>query len=86
MSDGVKGQTADVIVLGAGIVGVSATYAIWQRGLSVILIDRREPGNEASYGAASRRSSETLRSSDVVTLATCTNSAEPSARVGRAIA
>lgn len=51
MSDGVKGQTADVIVLGAGIVGVSAAYAIWKRGLSVILIDRREPGNETSYGS-----------------------------------
>ena len=37
-------KQADVIVLGAGIVGVSAAYAARQRGLSVILIDRREPG------------------------------------------
>jgi D-amino-acid dehydrogenase len=45
-----KGQTADVIVLGAGIVGVSAAYAVRQRGLSVVLVDRREPGSETSYG------------------------------------
>jgi D-amino-acid dehydrogenase len=44
------GQRADVIVLGAGIVGVSAAYAAQQRGLSVILLDRREPGSETSYG------------------------------------
>src|SRR5437763_12536456 len=52
MSDSVTGQAADVIVLGAGIVGVSAAYAVGQRGLSVILVDRREPGSETSYGNA----------------------------------
>jgi D-amino-acid dehydrogenase len=50
MSDNVTNRQADVIVLGAGIVGVSAAYAALQRGLSVILIDRREPGSETSYG------------------------------------
>jgi D-amino-acid dehydrogenase len=43
---------ADVVVLGAGIVGVSAAYAARQRGMSVVLIDRREPGSETSYGNA----------------------------------
>ena len=42
----------DVIVLGAGIVGVSAAYAARQRGLSVVVVDRREPGSETSYGNA----------------------------------
>src|SRR5947209_19803309 len=42
----------DVVVLGAGIVGVSAAYAVRQRGLSVVLVDRREPGSETSYGNA----------------------------------
>jgi D-amino-acid dehydrogenase len=51
MSD-VTSKQADVIVLGAGIVGVSAAYAARQRGLSVVLIDRREPGSETSYGNA----------------------------------
>ncbi|WOH65887.1 FAD-dependent oxidoreductase [Bradyrhizobium sp. BWA-3-5] len=43
---------ADVVVLGAGIVGVSTAYAARARGLSVVLIDRREPGSETSYGNA----------------------------------
>ena len=60
MSDSVTGQTADVIVLGAGIVGVSAAYAVRQRGLSVILIDRREPGSETSYGNAGILSSGSI--------------------------
>jgi D-amino-acid dehydrogenase len=42
----------DVVVLGAGIVGVSAAYAARQQGLSVVLVDRREPGSETSYGNA----------------------------------
>src|SRR5882762_11172716 len=60
MSDRVTGQTADVIVLGAGIVGVSAAYAARQRGLSVILVDRREPGSETSYGNAGILSSGSI--------------------------
>src|SRR5947209_15890567 len=60
MSDSVTGQTVDVIVLGAGIVGVSAAYAVQQRGLSVVLIDRREPGSETSYGNAGILSSGSI--------------------------
>ena len=52
MSDSVTSQTVDVDVLGAGIVGVSTAYAARQRGLSVVLVDRREPGSETSYGNA----------------------------------
>src|ERR1700732_1212941 len=51
MSD-VTGKQADVVVLGAGIVGVSAAYAARQRGLSVLLIDRHEPGRETPHGTA----------------------------------
>src|ERR1700730_4466433 len=60
MSDSVTGQTAEVIVLGAGIVGVSAAYAARQRGLQVILVDRREPGSETSYGNAGILSSGSI--------------------------
>src|SRR5882762_11489187 len=60
MSDRVTGQTAEVIVLGAGIVGVSAAYAVRQRGLSVVLVDRREPGSETSYGNAGVLSSGSI--------------------------
>src|SRR5439155_11905878 len=45
-------EKAEVVVLGAGIVGVSTAYAARERGMSVVLIDRREPGSETSYGNA----------------------------------
>ena len=43
---------ADVIVLGAGMAGVTAALHLQQRGRSVLLIDRRGPGEETSYGNA----------------------------------
>ena len=60
MSDKVAGHQVDVVVLGAGIVGVSAAYAARQRGLSVVLVDRREPGSETSYGNAGILSSGSI--------------------------
>ncbi|MCX7311585.1 MAG: FAD-dependent oxidoreductase [Hyphomicrobiales bacterium] len=42
----------DAIVLGAGIVGVSAALHLAKRGLAVALVDRRPPGEETSYGNA----------------------------------
>src|SRR5580692_5106244 len=60
MADQIVGRQADVIVLGAGIVGVSAAFAARQRGLSVILIDRLEPGSETSYGNAGVLSSGSI--------------------------
>jgi D-amino-acid dehydrogenase len=44
---------ADVIVLGAGMVGVSAALHLQQRGRDVMLVDRHErAGEETSYGNA----------------------------------
>src|SRR5690242_17041301 len=60
MSDHAKGEPADVIVLGAGMVGVATANAARQRGLSVILVDRREPGSETSYGNAGILSSGSI--------------------------
>jgi D-amino-acid dehydrogenase len=42
----------DVIVLGAGIVGVSAAIHLQDRGRRVALVDRRAPGEETSFGNA----------------------------------
>lgn len=42
----------DAIVLGAGVVGVSAALHLAKRGLSVSLVDRRAVGEETSYGNA----------------------------------
>jgi D-lysine oxidase len=47
----VPSQTIDVIVLGAGIVGVSAALAIQARGRAVAIIDRSgEAASETSFG------------------------------------
>jgi D-amino-acid dehydrogenase len=40
----------DVVVLGAGMVGVSVAVHLQQRGKQVVLVDRRPPGEETSYG------------------------------------
>jgi D-amino-acid dehydrogenase len=45
-------MAADVIVLGAGIIGVSTALQLARRGKAVALVDRGEPGRETSYGNA----------------------------------
>ncbi len=45
-------RTADVIVLGAGMVGVSAALHLQARGRQVALVDRRGAGQETSFGNA----------------------------------
>src|SRR6185312_3506030 len=42
----------DVVVLGAGVVGVSTALQLAKRSMSVALIDRGPPGGETSYGNA----------------------------------
>lgn len=42
----------DVLVLGAGIIGVCVALHLQRRGKSVLLVDRRAPGEETSYGNA----------------------------------
>jgi glycine oxidase len=42
----------DAIVLGAGIIGVSVARALRQQGMEVLLVERGEPGREASFAAA----------------------------------
>lgn len=45
-------MTKDIVVLGAGMVGVCTALALRQRGHSVVLVDRQAPGKETSYGNA----------------------------------
>ena len=49
---------ADVMVLGAGIVGVSVAVHLQKRGFAVALVDRRGPGEETSFGNAGLIQSE----------------------------
>jgi glycine/D-amino acid oxidase-like deaminating enzyme len=60
MAESVIDPQVDVAVLGAGIVGVSAGVAARQRGFSVVVVDRREPGSETSYGNAGVLSSGSI--------------------------
>jgi D-lysine oxidase len=48
------------IVLGAGMVGVATALQLQRRGWSVALVDRRQPGEETSYGNAGIIQSEAL--------------------------
>ncbi|KRA47191.1 NAD(P)/FAD-dependent oxidoreductase [Devosia sp. Root635] len=43
---------SDVIILGAGIVGVATGIHLLRRGRSVTLIDKNQPGRETSFGNA----------------------------------
>jgi glycine oxidase len=45
-------KTSDVIVVGAGIIGLTLSIALRKRGLRVLVVERGEPGREASYAAA----------------------------------
>ncbi len=50
-----------VIVLGAGIVGVASALHLQRRGWSVVLVDRKPPGRETSYGNTGIIQSEAVR-------------------------
>ena len=45
-------KTWDVIVIGAGIIGLSLAISLRKQGLRVLVVERGEPGREASYAAA----------------------------------
>lgn len=42
----------DVIIVGAGVIGLSIAYELLCRGTRVTLVDRGDPGKEASWAAA----------------------------------
>ena len=54
-------MSRNIIVLGAGIVGVSVAWHLARRGHAVTLVDRREPGRETSFGNAGIIQREAVR-------------------------
>jgi len=45
-------KTWDVIIIGAGIIGLSLAISLRKHGLRILIVERGEPGREASYAAA----------------------------------
>lgn len=45
-------KTSDVAIVGGGIVGASVAFELARQGLRVTLLDRQQPGLEASWAAA----------------------------------
>src|SRR5579883_271262 len=45
-------ERADVVVVGAGLIGSAVAWRLAQAGLRVVLLDRGEPGQEASWAGA----------------------------------
>ncbi|MGB0106814.1 MAG: FAD-dependent oxidoreductase, partial [Candidatus Sulfotelmatobacter sp.] len=41
----------DVIVIGGGIIGLSLSIELRRKGASVVIVERGEPGREASHAA-----------------------------------
>lgn len=54
-------MNSDVIVLGAGMVGISTAIHLQRQGKSVVVIDRKAPGEETSYGNAGVIQREAVR-------------------------
>ncbi|MBV0934499.1 NAD(P)/FAD-dependent oxidoreductase [Marinobacterium weihaiense] len=54
-------MSREILVLGAGMVGVSIAWHLQQRGHRVTLVDRREPGRETSFGNAGLIQREAVR-------------------------
>ncbi|MCZ6904350.1 MAG: FAD-dependent oxidoreductase, partial [Acidobacteria bacterium] len=45
-------ETADIVIVGGGLIGASVAFRLAQAGRKVAVVDRGEPGQEASSAAA----------------------------------
>ena len=59
-------RTWDVIIVGGGIVGLSLALAVRKRGARVLVVERGEPGHEASRAAAGMLADCTMETPDAL--------------------
>lgn len=45
-------RSSDVVIVGGGVIGLSIAYALAREGVRPTVLDRREPGREASWAGA----------------------------------
>ncbi len=64
----------DVIVVGAGLIGLAIAFELAERGAMVRLYDRAEPGHAASWAGAGMLAPHTERITDPALLALCASS------------
>src|ERR1700740_236793 len=65
---------ADVIVVGAGLIGCGIAYELAKRGAAVTVLDRAEPARAASWGGAGMLAPFSEEIPDATMLALCRDS------------
>ena len=58
MPDHFDSNTADIAVVGAGVIGVASALQLARQGQRVVVIDPQQPGHGASYGNAGHLATE----------------------------
>ena len=56
----------DVVIVGGGIIGLSLSIALRKRGATVLIVERGEPGREASYAAAGMLADSSLETPPIL--------------------
>src|SRR5437867_6339114 len=59
-------KTWDVIIIGGGIIGLSLSIALRKRGATVLVVERGEPGREASHAAAGMLADSPLETAPIL--------------------
>jgi glycine oxidase len=65
------GRTGDVVVVGAGVIGLAIAFELAQRGAAVRVVDRGEPASAASWAAAGMLAPYTERVRDAALVRLC---------------
>jgi glycine oxidase len=69
-------SSGDVVIVGAGLIGLSIAFELAERGADVRVYDRAEPARAASWAGAGMLAPYTERISDSALLALCATSLE----------